>query len=82
MLGSKLLYREIVVDNEKVSQEMKSYQKIPQITSFTDTHGNNTLDETIQANYRQVKLDIESIIESELKRIENDPDLAHLINKK
>jgi len=81
-IEQKIFHSEIVVDNEKVSQEMKAYQKIPQITSFLDTKGNNTLEETIQANYRQVKLDIESIIELELKRIENDPELAHLINKK
>lgn len=81
-IKQKIFHSEIVVDNEKVSKEMKSYQKIPQITSFLDAHGNNTLDKTIQANYRQIKLDIESIIESELKRIENDPELAHLINKK
>ncbi|MGG5504911.1 conjugal transfer protein MobC [Myroides odoratimimus] len=81
-IEQKIFHSEIVVDNEKVSQEMKTYQKIPQITSFLDTKGNNTLDQTIQANYRQVKLDVESIIESELKRIENDPELAHLINKK
>ncbi|MFD0701931.1 conjugal transfer protein MobC [Myroides pelagicus] len=81
-IEQKIFHSEIVVDNEKVAKEMKAYQKIPQITSFLDAHGNNILDETIQANYRQVKLDVESIIESELKRIENDPELAHLINKK
>ncbi|MEK6511217.1 conjugal transfer protein MobC [Myroides odoratimimus] len=81
-IEQKIFHSEIVVDNEKVSQEMKAYQKIPQITSFLDAHGNNTLDETIQANYKQVKLDVESIIEDELKRIENDPELAHLVNKK
>ncbi|WP_353158578.1 conjugal transfer protein MobC [Myroides odoratus] len=81
-IEQKIFHSEIVVDNEKVAKEMKAYQKIPQITSFLDAHGNNTSDETIQANYRQVKHDIESIIESELKRIENDPELAHLINKK
>ncbi|MGG5577767.1 conjugal transfer protein MobC [Myroides sp. C15-4] len=81
-IEQKIFHSEIVIDNEKVSKEMKSYQKIPQITSFLDAKGNNTLDQTIQANYKQVKLDVESIIESELKRIENDPELAHLINKK
>ncbi|MCC9043891.1 YWFCY domain-containing protein [Myroides sp. M-43] len=81
-IEQKIFHSEIVVDNDKVSKEMKAYQKIPQITSFLDANGNNTLDKTIQANYRQVKLDVESIIDSELKRIENDPELAHLINKK
>ncbi|AJA67368.1 TraM recognition site of TraD and TraG/YWFCY protein [Myroides sp. A21] len=81
-IEQKIFHSEIVVDNEKVSKEMKSYKKIPQITSFLDAKGNNTLNETIQTNYRQVKHDVESIIESELKRIENDPELVHLINKK
>lgn len=80
-IEQKIFHSEIVVDNEKISKEMKSYKKIPQITSFLDAMGNNTLDMTIQANYKQVKLDIDSIIESELKRIENDPELAHLVNK-
>ncbi len=60
-IEQKIFHAEIVVDNEKVSQEMKAYQKIPQLTSFLDAHDHNTLDKTIQANYRQVKLDIESI---------------------
>uniref|UniRef100_UPI0020B13EF7 TraM recognition domain-containing protein n=1 Tax=Myroides sp. N17-2 TaxID=2030799 RepID=UPI0020B13EF7 len=81
-IEQKIFHCEIVVDNEKVSQEMKAYKKIPQITSFTDANGNDTLNQTIQANYKQIKLDIESIINDELKRIENDPDLVHLINKK
>lgn len=55
----KIFHSEVVVDNEKVDQEMKAYQKIPRITSFLDARGNNTLDETIQANYRQVNLDVE-----------------------
>lgn len=60
-IEQKIFHCEIVVDNEKVNQEMKAYQKIPQLTSFLDAHGHNTLNETIQANYRQVKLDIEQL---------------------
>ncbi len=33
----------------------------------------------IEANYKQVKLDVINIVETELERIKNDPDLQHLI---
>ena len=35
--------------------------------------------EEIEANYRQIKRDIVLIIESEMERIKNDPDLQHLV---
>ena len=35
----------------------------------------------IEANYKQIKRDIVLIIESELDRIKNDPDLQHLIQE-
>jgi len=35
----------------------------------------------IVANYKKIKRDIIRIIEEELKRIKNDPDLQHLIQK-
>ncbi|MCP1994371.1 conjugal transfer protein MobC [Flavobacterium sp. HSC-61S13] len=81
-IEQKIFHSEIVVDNDKVNQEMKRYKQIPQIASFIDADGNDILNQTIQANYRQVKKDIELIIECELKRIENDPELVHLLNKK
>ncbi|HOT60303.1 MAG TPA: hypothetical protein PLJ83_11640 [Spirochaetales bacterium] len=37
--------------------------------------------EEIEANYRQIKWDIVLIIESELERIKNDPDLQHLVQE-
>lgn len=33
----------------------------------------------IETNYRQIKTDIVHIIESEMQRIKNDPDLQHLV---
>ncbi|MDV4116290.1 hypothetical protein CMT30_12045 [Elizabethkingia anophelis] len=33
----------------------------------------------IEANYRQVKQDVMTIVESEMERIKNDPDLQHLV---
>jgi len=33
----------------------------------------------IESNYRQIKLDILNIVESEMERIKNDPNLQHLV---
>jgi len=35
----------------------------------------------IEANYKQIKRDIVLVIESEMERIKNDPDLQHLVKK-
>ncbi len=37
--------------------------------------------EEIEANYRQIKRDIVLIIETEMERIKNDPDLQHLVQE-
>ncbi len=78
-IEQKIFHCEIVVDNEKVSAETKAYKKIPQILSFTDEHGNDNMKQVIEANYRQVKANIVHIVESEMERIKNDPDLQHLV---
>jgi len=78
-IEQKIFHAEIVVDNEKVSAETKEYKKIPQILSFADENGNDNMKQVIEANYRQVKADIVHIVESEMERIKNDPDLQHLI---
>ncbi|MDO4229885.1 MAG: conjugal transfer protein MobC [Capnocytophaga sp.] len=78
-IDQKIFHAQIIVDNQKVSTEMKKYQKIPQILSFVDENGMDKMQEQIQANYKQVKLDIVELIKNELERIENDPKLAHLV---
>lgn len=80
-IEQKIFHAEIVVDNEKVSTETKAYKKIPHILSFTDEHGNDNMKQVIEANYRQVKTDVLQIVESEMERIKNDPDLQHLVQK-
>ncbi len=80
-IEQKIFHAEIVVDNEKVSAETKAYKKIPQILSFSDENGNDNMKQVIEANYRQVKADVVHIVESEMKRIKNDPDLQHLIQQ-
>jgi len=34
----------------------------------------------IENNYRQIKSDILHIVENEMERIKNDPDLQHLVS--
>ncbi|WP_447952083.1 conjugal transfer protein MobC [Chryseobacterium koreense] len=78
-IDQKIFHAEIVVDNEKVAAETKVYQKIPQILSFVDEHGEDKMKQEIESNYRQIKLDILNIVESEMERIKNDPNLQHLV---
>lgn len=54
---------------------------IPEISSFLDENGNDTMEQQIQANYRQIKQDIVELVENELIRIENDPELKHLLGE-
>jgi hypothetical protein len=77
-IEQKIFHAEIVVDNEKVAVETKAYKKIPQILSFANENGEDKMKQEIESNYRQIKSDIVQIIESELQRIKNDPDLQHL----
>lgn len=80
-IAQKIFHAEIVVDNEKVAAETKAYKKIPEILSFTDDNGCDSMKEVIERNYRQIKLEILGIIDKEIDRISNDPDLAHLLKK-
>jgi len=74
-IEQKIFHAEIIVDNEKVASETKNYQKIPSIQSFKNKNGIDQMKLQIEANYTQIKLDILSIIESELNRIENESNL-------
>ena len=80
-IEQKIFNAEIVVDNAKVDSETKAYKKIPEILSFVDENGEDKMKEEIEANYRQIKRDIVLIIETELERIKNDPDLQHLVQE-
>ena len=77
-IDQKIFHAEIVVDSAKVSAEMKAYQPIPIIADFTNEDGFDNLKETIEANYKRVKQEIISLVESEKERIKADPALAHL----
>ena len=77
-IDQKIFHAEIVVDSAKISAEMKAYQPIPIIADFTNEDGSNNLKETIEANYKRIKQEILSLVESEKERIKADPTLAHL----
>ena len=78
-IDQKLFHAEIVVDSAKVSAEMKTYQSIPVIANFTNENGFDNLKETIETNYRKVKQEILSLVDSEIERIKNNPVLSNLI---
>ena len=67
-IEQKIFHAEIVVDNERVATETKAYQSIPIITNFVDEDGVDRMEEEINANYTQIKLDVQGIVEEELKR--------------
>ena len=59
----------------KISAEEKAYQKIPVINDFKDRNGNDIMMQQIQRNYDQIKADAQAIINEEMRRIKNDPEL-------
>ena len=80
-IEQKIFHAEIVVDVTKVSAEAKAYQPIPIIAEFLNADGSDSLSETIEANYKRVKQEILSLVESEIERIKNDAKLKHLIKE-
>ena len=80
-IEQKIFHAEIVVDSEQVKREMAGYNPIPTIVDFTDQTGQDTLEQEIQSNYKNVKRDVIEIVESEMQRIQNDPELVHLVKK-
>ena len=80
-IDQKIFHAEIVVNSAKVSAEMKTYQPIPVIVDFTNEVGSDNLKETIEANYRKIKQEILSLVDSEIERIRTTPELTHLIKE-
>ena len=80
-IDQKIFHAEIVVDVAKVSAETKAYKPIPIIADFTNENGSDSLRETIEANYRQVKQEVLSLVDSETARIKADPTLRNLLRE-
>jgi Type IV secretory pathway, VirD4 components len=78
-IDQKIFHSEIVVDNEKVKRETAGYKKIPVITNFVDENGVDRMQEMIRANYDRIKAETRQIVEDELTRIKEDPELRKLL---
>ena len=75
-IDQKIFHAEIIVDHARVSAEEKTYKKIPVINSFRNKEGKDIMLEQIQRNYDQIKADAQAIINQEMERIMNDPELC------
>ncbi|NDP19996.1 MAG: TraM recognition domain-containing protein [Paludibacter sp.] len=80
-IEQKIFHAEIVVDNAKVADENKNYKMIPEIASFIDKDGNDTMKQEIDKNYNRIKQEVAQIIIDEMERIRNNPELSHLVKK-
>ena len=80
-IEQKIFHAEIIVDIEKVKREESRYQKLPIINNFLDADGNDSMKQTIQDNYNQIKEYVKQIVKDELERIAGDEYLKHLIQK-
>ena len=80
-IEQKIFHAEIVVDSQRVAAEEKAYKKIPVIADFTDENGVDRMKEQIQENYDRIKAEAKQIVEDEIRRIKDDPDLCHLLPK-
>ena len=78
-MEQKIFHCEIVVDNARVAAETKAYKLIPVITDFTGRDGKDHMREEIERNYYRIKEEVGGIIQKELRRIGNDPNLKHLL---
>ena len=80
-IDQKIFHAEIVIDNTKISAEIKAYEPIPVIADLTNEDGSDNLKETIEANYKRVKQDVQSLVNAEIERIKNDPHLSVLLKE-
>ena len=80
-IDQKIFHAEIVVDVAKVSAKTKAYQPIPMIADFTNENGSDSLRETIEANYRQVKQEVLSLVDSRVDALSGMGSLMALSRK-
>ena len=78
-IDQKMFHCQIVVDHEQLKKETADYVPIPDITDFRDADGVDRMDEIVEANYLRIKQEVNRIIEDEMTRIKNDPELSKLI---
>lgn len=70
----KAFHCEILNDHEAIQKEEAAYQEIMPVRKIDSL--------MVQRNYKQVKQDVQEIIQSEMERLLGDPALAHLVVRK
>ena len=81
-LPQKIFHARIELDSAAIQAEERRFVPIPQISSFLDEESTDRMEEIIRENYYRIKEEVVQIVEREIRRIENDPDLAGLLPKK
>ena len=78
-IDQKIFHCQILVDSNKVSEEEKKYEPIPDMYAvhFED---DEDMEMQINANYKQVKDSIHDLMAEEIQRIKKDPELAHYLD--
>ena len=80
-IDQKIFHAKILLDNEKVKQEIARYEKILEIIDFWDADSNDLMKEQIQLNHDKVKQNVQQIAIDEMERIKNDPKLQYLVKR-
>ena len=80
-IEQKIFHAEIVVDVTKVTAEAKAYQPIPIIAEFLNEDGSDSLSETIEANYKRIKLEILTLVNAEITRVQRNSEHNALIKE-
>ena len=75
-IQQKIFHAEIIVNKE--SAKIGTDSRIPKIISFNNK-GDDTMENLIQSNYTQIKSDVLNIVQNEIQRIKNDPNLKYLL---
>ena len=78
-IEQKIFHCQILVDSNKVSEEEKKYEPIPDMYAV-HFESDKQMEEAINANYKQVKDSIHNLMAEEIQRIKKDPKLAHYLD--
>jgi hypothetical protein len=65
---------EILNDHDALKKEESGYEDIPVIRQLGNA--------IVQRNYDQIRQDVQDIVQSEMERLLNDPELMHLVLRK
>lgn len=67
----KAFHAEVINDHNALKKEQENYKEIPTVRKLDNL--------VIQRNYLQIKQDVQEIIQVEMERMLNDPQLKHLV---